>query len=84
MREPWCWNIYLQNWVFFGGFYGKYSSTEHRRFSENHGFPVAELIPGYHEVVTQFFLLWLIPTKSPTDQKYPQKKDTSFPIFGQT
>ena len=48
-----------------GGVYGKYSSTEHRRFSENQGFPVAEL-----------FLPWLIPTKSPTDQKYPIKKRT--------
>jgi hypothetical protein len=24
---PWCWNIYLQNWVIFGVNVGKYSST---------------------------------------------------------
>ena len=25
--EPWCWNIYLHNWVIFGVNVGKYSST---------------------------------------------------------
>jgi hypothetical protein len=24
--EPWCWNIYLQNWAIFGVYVGKYSS----------------------------------------------------------
>ena len=30
--EPWCWYIYLQNWMIFTANVGKYSSTmEHMR-----------------------------------------------------
>ena len=49
--DPWCWYIYLQNWVIFRENVGKYTSTmEHVGIPYSHTFLVVAHIFIHHEI----------------------------------